>query len=253
MTSDPTYNILLITWLVLCPLIFVSLLFIPAPYGRHIKSGWGPSVNSKLAWVIMEAWSPLIFAACFILGKAPFSITSAAFLLMWEAHYIHRAFIYPFSLKNSHDKMPLSVVISGIFFNLMNAWLNGYFVFTLSGGYPDQWLADPRFLAGAAIFISGFVINRHADYTLARLRKPGETGYKIPYGGLYRWISCPNYFGEILIWTGWALATWSLAGLSFALWTIANLAPRAMSHHAWYHQHFVDYPTDRKALVPGIW
>ncbi len=253
MTPDPTYNFLLITWLVLCPLIFISLFFIPAPYGRHIKSGWGPSVNSKLAWVIMEAWSPLIFAACFVLGKAPFSITSAAFLLMWEAHYIHRAFIYPFSLKNSHGKMPLSIVLSGIFFNLMNAWLNGHYIFTLSGGYPDRWLTDPRFMVGSALFISGFVINRHADYTLARLRKQGETGYRIPYGGLYRWISCPNYLGEILIWTGWALATWSLAGLSFALWTIANLAPRAMSHHAWYHRHFPDYPAERKALVPGIW
>ena len=253
MTSDTVYNIILIAWLVLSPLIFTGLFFVVAPYGRHIKSGWGPALNSKLGWVIMEACSPIIFAACFILGKAPLSITSVIFLLMWEAHYIHRAFIYPSSLKSSHDKMPLSIALSGIFFNLMNAWLNGYYIFTLSGGYPDQWLYDPRFVAGAALFIAGFVINRHADFTLAKLRKPGETDYKVPQGGLYRWISCPNYLGEILIWTGWALATWSLAGLSFALWTVANLAPRAMSHHTWYHKHFPDYPPGRKALVPGIW
>ena len=149
--------------------------------------------------------------------------------------------------------MPLSIALSGIFFNLMNAWLNGYYIFTLSGGYPDQWLYDPRFITGTGIFIAGFIINRHADYTLAKLRKSDETSYKIPYGGLYNLISCPNYFGEILIWTGWALATWSLAGLSFALWTVANLAPRAMSHHTWYHQQFPDYPAGRKALIPGLW
>ena len=253
MLIEKIYYIVLITWLMLSAAIFISLFFIVAPYGRHMRKGWGPALDSKLAWIIMEAWSPVIFAMCFVRGKAPISIPSVIFLLFWEAHYIHRAFIYPFSLKNSHDKMPLSVVLLGIFFNLVNASLNGYYVFTLSGGYSNQWLADPRFIIGAVIFVCGFVINRQADFSLSKLRKPGEKSYSIPRGGLYNYISCPNYFGEILVWLGWALSTWSLAGLSFALWTIANLAPRARSHHAWYHQQFPDYPTSRKALIPGIW
>jgi protein-S-isoprenylcysteine O-methyltransferase Ste14 len=70
---------------------------------------------------------------------------------------------------------------------------------------------------------------------------------------LYRWISCPNYLGEIVEWSGWALATWSLPGLAFAVWTAANLAPRAHSHHLWYREHFEDYPPQRKALLPGLW
>jgi len=253
MTSDPIYNAVLIFWLVLSAIIFVSLLCIVAPYGRHVRRGWGIALNARPAWVIMEAWSPLIFAACFVLGKASVTAASIAFLLLWESHYIHRAFIYPFSLHNSDEKMPVSVVALGIFFNLVNASLNGYWVFTLSGGYPNSWLADPRFIIGAALFICGFVINRQSDYILSKLLGPGETEYKIPYGGLYRWVSCPNYLGEIMIWVGWAVATWSLAGLSFALWTIANLAPRARSHHAWYHENFPDYPPGRKALVPAVW
>jgi 3-oxo-5-alpha-steroid 4-dehydrogenase 1 len=253
MTSDPLYNITLITWLILSPVIFIALFFIAAPYGRHIRGGWGIALNSKLGWVIMEASSPLIFLACFILRGAPASATSYIFLFLWEAHYLHRAFIYPFSLRNHSGKMPLSIVLSGIFFNLVNASLNGFYVFTLSGGYANSWLGDPRFIAGTAIFIGGFIINRQADFTLSRLRRPGDTEYEIPRGGLYRWIACPNYLGEILIWTGWAIATWSLAGLSFALWTIANLAPRAKSHRKWYAEHFPDYPPGRKALVPGVW
>ena len=70
---------------------------------------------------------------------------------------------------------------------------------------------------------------------------------------MYRWIACPNYFGEMVIWIGWAIATWSLAGLSFAMWTAANLAPRAKSHKKWYQEQFADYPTERKALIPGVW
>ena len=116
-----------------------------------------------------------------------------------------------------------------------------------------SWLSDPRFIVGTVLFIAGFIINRWADNTLRGLRKPGETGYKVPYGGLYEYISCPNYFGEILEWFGWAIATWSLPGLTFAIWTFANLAPRAWSHHKWYHDKFSEYPLDRKALIPKVW
>ena len=88
---------------------------------------------------------------------------------------------------------------------------------------------------------------------IALLRGPGEMGYKIPRGGLYRWISCPNYFGETIEWIGWAIATWSLPGLTFAVWTFANLAPRAHAHHKWYHKNFKDYPIRRKAFIPWVW
>jgi len=43
------------------------------------------------------------------------------------------------------------------------------------------------------------------------------------------------------------------AGLAFAVWTIANLAPRARSNHKWYRETFPDYPENRKALLPGVW
>ena len=52
--------------------------------------------------------------------------------------------------------------------------------------------------------------------------------------------------------SGWALATWSLAGLSFLCFSLANLAPRALAHHRWYHQTFADYPKQRRALIPWL-
>jgi 3-oxo-5-alpha-steroid 4-dehydrogenase 1 len=111
----------------------------------------------------------------------------------------------------------------------------------------------PTFLLGAALFAGGLIVNRKSDLTLHDLRRVNESGYEIPQGGLYRWVSSPNYLGEIIEWTGWAIGTWSLAGLSFALWTAANLAPRARSNHVWYQQQFPDYPDERKALIPGVW
>ena len=253
MTDNLVYNVILIAWLGLSVIILVALFFIVAPYGRHSRSGWGPTFHSTVGWIVMEAASQTIFIICFLLGSHKLDPVSIIFLLLWEAHYIHRALIYPFSIKGSNNTMPLSVILSGIFFNFINAYLNGYYLFVLANTYPLSWLINPRFLTGIAVFVAGFVINRQADFTLSHLREQGEKHYVIPYGGMYRWISCPNYLGEILIWIGWAIATWSLAGLSFAAWTIANLLPRAKAHHEWYNKKFPEYPPERKALIPGIW
>jgi len=244
------FNGLIIGWFVLAAVVFLSLLFFAAPYGRYVRRGWGFAVNNKLGWVIMEAAAPLAFAACFFIGTNTITVTTLVFLVLWEAHYLHRAFIYPFSLRRR--AMPLLVVGFGFLFNMVNGYLNGRYIFTFSDGYSNQWLSDPRFIIGVALFLAGFVINRQADNVLRNLAKTSDSGYQIPYGGLYRWISCPNYFGEVLIWTGWAVATWSLPGLAFAVWTAANLVPRARSHHAWYQQNFPDYPP-RHALLPGLW
>jgi len=247
------FNWLLIGWFILAVVIFISLFFMVAPYGRYTRKGWGLTLNNRLGWVVMESMSPLVFAACFFFGSNVKTLTLLLFFLMWEAHYVHRSFIYPFSLQDKVKRMSVVVVVMGFFFNGVNAYLNGRYIFTFSSGYPDDWLLDPRFICGLIIFIIGFVINRRADSILRNLRKQDESDYKVTSNGLYRFISCPNYLGEILIWVGWAIATWSLAGLSFALWTIANLVPRARAHHAWYRSYFPDYPPERKALVPRLW
>jgi len=250
-TNDVIYNVVLLASLGLAVLVFASLFFIVAPYGRHTRKGWGPMIGDKAGWIVMEAPSPLLLAAYCFWGR-PETVTSLAFLAMWETHYLYRAFLYPLRVRDSQRRMPLSVVAMGAFFNVTNAYLNGRYLFMLSDGYPSTWLLDPRFLLGTGLFVLGMLVNRHADRTLLNLRQESD-GYQIPRGGLYRWISCPNYLGEIVEWVGWAVATWSLSGAAFAAWTAANLAPRARAHHRWYLETMPDYPQERKALVPGVW
>ncbi|WP_419163509.1 3-oxo-5-alpha-steroid 4-dehydrogenase [Candidatus Palauibacter sp.] len=132
--------------------------------------------------------------------------------------------------------------------------INARFISEL-GDYGLQWLADPRFLAGVGVFAAGFVLNIHSDNILLRLRKSGEAdgdGYSIPRGGAFRYVSCPNYLGELLEWGGWALATWSPGGLAFFTYTAANLIPRALGNHQWYRERFEGYPPNRKAVMPGF-
>jgi protein-S-isoprenylcysteine O-methyltransferase Ste14 len=247
------FNGLITGWFILAVVVFILLLFFAAPYGRYNRGGWGPSISDKAGWVIMEAVSPTVFALCFILGDNAVSVTGLAFLAMWLFHYIYRAFIYPLRMQSYGRTMPLAIVAMAMLFNSVNGYLNGRYIYTFADKYTNEWLLDPRFIAGVALFAAGVVINRRSDNILRNLRRPGETGYHIPRGELYKWVSCPNYLGEVVIWAGWALATWSLAGLAFAVWTAANLAPRARQHHCWYRQNFPDYPAERKALLPGLW
>jgi 3-oxo-5-alpha-steroid 4-dehydrogenase 1 len=253
MDESVIYNSLIVAWFVVGAIVFIALFFIAAPYGRHIRKGWGYSVGNKLGWVLMEAPAPIVFAICFLFGETRNSPVTLIFLAMWEMHYLHRAFVYPFSLRGAARRMPLSVIAMGFVFNIMNGYLNGRYIFVFSGGYNNSWLVDLRFIIGVMLFIMGYVINRQADQTLRSLRQPGESDYKISYSRLHRWVSSPNYLGEITIWIGWALATWSLPGLAFAFWTVANLLPRARANHDWYRRTFADYPPERKALIPKVW
>lgn len=252
MSEQTFFSGLIVFWFILALVIFRFLFSAPAPYGRYVEKKAGRSIPNKWGWMIMESPTVFVFGAMFLVGNHNSTTTAIVFLLMWMAHYVQRTFIYPFLLRGG-KRMPLRIVVSAIFFNCVNGYINGRYLFALSGGYPDEWLTDLRFLLGASLFIIGYIINRHADWILRSLRKPGASGYRIPYNGLFRWISCPNYFGEILTWIGWAVATWSLPGLVFAVWTVANLAPRSWSHHKWYQAHFANYPSGRRALLPWLW
>ncbi|MBN1654197.1 MAG: DUF1295 domain-containing protein [Deltaproteobacteria bacterium] len=253
MNNPILFDRIIIGWLALAAIVFFVLRLISAPYGKHARSGWGPSINSTVGWIVMEAPASIGLACCFGFSDSTRSITAWIFVGLWQAHYLYRAFFYPFTLMGKSKPVPWSVVIIGLIFNTANSLLHGAYLFFLSEGYPDAWILDARFIGGTTLYLGGTVINRQSDAILNRLRSTGDMSYKIPYGSMYQWISCPNYFGEIVLWLGWAIATWSLPGLAFSLWTVANLAPRAKAHHLWYRNYFADYPARRKALIPWLW
>lgn len=247
------YDGLLWAGLLIGGAVFIALFFVTAPYGRHARTSWGPTVHAVPGWVLMELPAATGFAIFFLLGTGTRLSPAWIFLLLWETHYVHRSLVFPFRLRETGKRTPVLIVLLAILFNLWNTYLNGRYLGAETAGYPVSWFLGPRFIAGATLFLSGLTINIQSDSILFRLRQSGGTGYEIPHGGLYRWVSCPNYFSEILEWCGWALATWSLPGLVFALWSMANLVPRARAHHRWYHEQFPAYPPERKAVFPFVY
>lgn len=251
--EEHIFNLILIGGFIAAVISFAILMRFTAPYGRYMRPGWGPEVPRKIGWVLMELPASLVFAIFFLAGSASYSAPAWIFLFLWQSHYIPRSLIFPFRLRPSGKTNPLVIVCMAILFNLCNGYINGRYLRVHAGSYTNEWLRDPRFITGLALFVFGFVLNQHSDAILLRLRKPGETGFKIPFGGAFRYVSCPNYLGEIVEWIGWAVLTWSIPGLLFAVWTGANLIPRARSHHRWYREKFEDYPRDRKILVPFLY
>jgi hypothetical protein len=239
-------------WIAFAGVVFLALLFVRAPYGRHGRRGVGPTLPARWGWVLMELPSPVAMAVTFATGRHGGTLASWALLLPWLAHYTHRTFVQPLRWRTSPTPIPALIVVAGAFFNVLNGYSNGRWSFHLGPTRDSAWLRDPRFLLGMLAFMLGEAINLYGDEVLRNLRAPGETGYKIPHGGLFRWVSCPNYLGEQLAWWGYALAAWSLPALAFAAWTTANLFPRALAHHRWYREHFPEYPKERRALLPFL-
>ena len=78
---------------------------------------------------------------------------------------------------------PITPMLFAVLYTTLNGYIQGRY-FTEYLPYDFSWFYDPRFLVGHVMFLVGMAINVHADSVLRSLRRPGETGYKIPYGKL---------------------------------------------------------------------
>lgn len=251
MITLPILNLITTAWMLLSTIAFPFLTKVTQPYGRHISKHWGPMINNKLGWVIQEVPSIIFLALFFFSGTGEKTKAAWFFFALWIIHYINRSFIFPLRTRTNDKKIPLAIVGSAIFFNFMNGFLNGIYLGNFAN-YSDDYFTSPRFIIGLLVFIIGAFINNHSDNILINLRKPGETGYKIPQGGLFKFVSCPNMLGEMVEWLGFAIMVGSLPAWSFALWTAVNLIPRTLDHHKWYLEKFKDYPKERKAVIPFV-
>ncbi|OHX68630.1 hypothetical protein NH26_19055 [Flammeovirga pacifica] len=241
------------TWIGLGVITFLCLFIgrVTAPFGRHSRTDWGPMISNSWGWFFMEIISPIGLWIGFYIGSNAFedySLWSLVGMSLWTLHYINRTFIFPFRMPNQKKKMPMIIMSSAIFFNSINGTLNGLFL-----GY--QWFENIEWLriVGVGLFGIGMWINIKSDNILLSLRKPGESHYVIPKGFLFEKVTSPNLLGEIIEWTGFFLIVPSYASLSFLIWTLANLLPRARDHFEWYINKFEDFPKDRKVIFPFLY
>lgn len=256
MISSQTFTVFLIVMALIAVVVFVSLFFVDAGYGKFYHPKWGPSLDNHLGWFLMEV---PVFLAMLLLWWFSDRRTDGVrmlFLILFELHYFHRSFIFPRQLRG-HSRMPWTIVLMGVVFNTLNALMQGgwLFYFSPADRYPQSWLTSLPFIAGTLLFFAGMYVNIQSDSIIRNLRKPGDTAHYLPKGGMFRYVTSANYFGEFMEWVGFAILTWSWAGAVFALWTFANLAPRAARIHTMYSQEFPDEmdPHKVKRMLPFIY
>jgi len=251
--SPDTFELLIWGWIALALVMAPVQLALTPPFGRHARARWGPVMDNRTGWIVMELISPIALLWPFAVHGPPNSVPVAILVTLWIAHYLNRSVIYPMTTRTAGKTIPVVIVLTAIAFNGVNGLTNGTYLAHGWSDYDLTWLHDPRFVLGVLVFLTGAAINIRADRTLVGLRqRVGPQSYSIPRGGMFNRVSCPNHLGEIIEWAGFALACWNLPALAFAIWTVANLGPRAIAHHRWYKATFPDYPDDRKALIPYV-
>ncbi|MBN3290332.1 S5A1 dehydrogenase, partial [Polypterus senegalus] len=213
---------------------FVVLLFVNVPYGRHTSSTFGFPIRARVAWFIQEL-PALLVPLWLLLFSSPGRIAylpNQVLIAMYLCHYVHRTLIYPFLIRGGKPTPFIPFALAFVFctYNgyLQTRHLSHFAVF------PRDWITSPCFIIGFILWLAGMIINVHSDQVLRNLRKPGETGYRIPRGGLFEYVSGANFTGEILEWTGFAIAAWSLESAAFAVFTFLVLSSRASQHHRYF-------------------
>lgn len=196
---------------------------------------------------------------------------------MFFIHYFNRCIVYPLRMKKGSSPVNLTVFSCAFLFCTINGFLQAqnYCQFQT---YTINYHTNLHFRIGVTVWFIGFFINLQSDSILRNLRNHEDEidtsssssittshstktdciktitipKYKIPYGGLFNHVSCANFFGEILEWFGYAIASSSVAAWAFWFFVCANLIPRGIAHHKWYLQKFDEYPKDRYAVIPFI-
>lgn len=249
-----TFNCLLYLMIVIAVVVFITLYFIDAGYGSFNNGKWGKEISNKLGWMIMESPVFFILICMWFASDRQAMIVPTIMVGLMVLHYFQRAFIFP-NLFKTKSKMPIVIMLMAIVFNLINGTIQGTWLLYLSPAdmYTIEWLCTPQFIIGIILFFVGMAINLNSDHVIRNLRQPGDTRHYLPQKGFYKYVTSASYFGEIIEWIGFAVLTWSFAGLVFVIWSCANLVPRANSIYKKYKEEFGDEVGNRKRIFPFIY
>ena len=139
------FNIVLITVAAIAVVVFISLYFVDAGYGKMISSKWGPTLPNKIGWCLMECPVFIVMLVLWATSEVKFSLPYLVFFLLFELHYFHRSFVFPFLLKGK-SRMPIAIMLLSICFNLTNGFIQGWWLFRIApaeGYYPGAAVHQP--------------------------------------------------------------------------------------------------------------
>lgn len=176
-------------------------------------------------------------------------------LIAWTFHYAKRELETLFVHRFSHATMPLMNLFKNSTYYWGFAAYVAYFVNHPLYSPP----AEDLVYIGMCMFYFMEIGNLSSHWTLRQLRPPGTKIRRIPTGGLFELVSCPNYTYEILSWVGFNLMTKTIAGILFMLAGAFQMLIWAQGKHTRYRKEFDGkegrplYPPRRKMIIPFLY
>ena len=125
-----TYYLIMTCMAVMAVIVFIALFFFKAGYGYLSTSNWGPKISNRIAWILMEAPAfifLLYYTIDFALSGADTGNSKTVLYIMagfYLVHYFQRSFIFPLMMKGK-STMPIVIMLMGLTFNTLNAYLIG--------------------------------------------------------------------------------------------------------------------------------
>ena len=184
--SPRCFDIFLLIMSGIAAIVFVVLYFLKAGYGIFRSNRWGVAIDNKIAWALMEAPVFIVMTMLWWNSERQFETVPLVIFIFFQLHYFQRSFIFPFLMKGK-SRMPVTVMLMGVVFNILNGFIQGEWLFYLApdNRYTVSWLTTPQFIIGTLVFFTGMAINLHSDNVIRHLRKPGDTRHYLPDKGLY--------------------------------------------------------------------
>jgi protein-S-isoprenylcysteine O-methyltransferase Ste14 len=132
-----------------------------------------------------------------------------------------------------------------------------YAVFVATGGTNPRPV-DGVTVLGLVLFLLGSAINSGSEYMRHVWKMRPENAGKLYTGGPFRYCRHPNYFGDIVLFTGFAVVAGrplsfiipALMVVFFAVFNVPALDKYLAQH---YGQAFDEYARKTKRLIPFIY
>ncbi|XP_049379829.1 steroid 5-alpha-reductase DET2-like [Solanum stenotomum] len=213
----------------------------------NLKSQEKAKIPSKIGMII--AYTPTLITCLSFFWIFPnggirffmlnFAITIHFFKRLLEVLFVHK---YSGSMA-----MNSAITISSSYFIAFSSLI---YIQHLTKGSTEP-IIDLKYF-GFIVFLVGIIGNFYHHFILSKMRKKGESGYKIPKGGLFNLVICPHYLFEIVTFLGFSLISQTLFSFSSTIGTLFYLMGRSYATRKWYLSKFEDFPRNVKALIPFV-
>ncbi|KAI7862239.1 3-oxo-5-alpha-steroid 4-dehydrogenase-domain-containing protein [Spinellus fusiger] len=216
-------------------------------YSKFNRPGKKFQVSSRNGMLVIYTPAFIISLLCLVYAKyQSINIYSQLAVFSLCIHFTKRIYEVLSVHRYSGNSSLLDAMIISTGYLLLSTQVL-YWVYQV----PVESIVPSQVMTGFLLFLLGEGINYYHHLLLANLRKDGSKEYKIPTQGLFHYLWCPHYSGEIL--ALYSVALMSQNALSFfpLLFSSVYICFRAYSTRLWYMEKFPN-SSKKACLIPNV-